>query len=210
MTRTLYLLTIILFISCSPTAKNIDMNRDKLEFKAPINDVKDSLRVMNALLTKILSTKEYSYDYMVKKDQLIIDYRDIGKLNELQNSSKNDTISEFKLLTKEEIRRFLNLVIFLKNNYLTRGYMVLSDNDMYGYEYKYFQRGGFFENDGQYVRFVSLIQSAQDTLQPYLKSRYIRKELNSSIQQYIICDAKDSLVLYRDLKQIPFIYDTLK
>jgi hypothetical protein len=157
--------------------------RNKIVFKENVIEVQDSLLAFESILNKMPVYKDDLVQIRVfDKNVLYVNFKRISNIDSLLAIIKNNkdySIKELEPLSNMEQKRFLHLVIFLKNNYL--------------YDCEYFKVTNFLEclyresgHLGDYyddlLRFVSFSNSS--------------KSFDSNI--YKILDKKENLILYAE------------
>jgi len=179
----LLIIPLITIISCSRNDNNTDMQRDKIVFNQPARDIKDSMRIMNKLLDRMPTANAVYVFSNQEEDILRINGRQIGRIGDLLTNEETDSISDFKNINKGDIRRFLNLIIFFKNNDLTSTFFHPTLK-IYMYEYKEFERSGPLTHDEDKVRHIAFFDNTDIFVNPEFW------------KYYSIYDVKDSLVMF--------------
>lgn len=164
--------TILILCICTVGCNNIN-NRDKISFKVPSSEIKDSLKVINSLLS---SYSEINY-YIDDANILTIGTNKIGKIDSLFLSQLKSSPSNFKNTDS----RILSIILFLKNNGINSCFRH-RDLGIIVYDYKPTKEDRFED-----VRYIVLNDSQLDINSIRLKN-----------SQFIL-DKKDSLLLIKPI-----------
>jgi hypothetical protein len=182
----LLLYTIVLFIPIGilifqDIQKN-DTIRNKIVFKHQTRDVRDSLRVMNSLLDRMPYYQlGCHYGVLGKTGMLNVHCREIGFIDTLYGNQHLDTIKEFKGCSISDIRRFLNLVKYLKEDKITAAL----DGRYSSYQYVYREFSStLFADDELFERYIIV-----------LKGRHVLYDANF-LKFSKVYEEKDHLVLF--------------
>jgi hypothetical protein len=117
----LFLLAGILLVSCSNPANN--PIRQKIEFNQPVSTVADSIRAIYVSIDSLpFKLKTNEYYYVIRNDDVNIDQKYICKTNDLFNLDYKK-ISVFNNSNQANYKHFVNLMLFLKSNYINAVYL---------------------------------------------------------------------------------------
>lgn len=124
---------LILFLYCflnlgcvpkppNPTERNI------INFATSVKEMEDSLKYFEILLKKFSLKNDEYYRYELLDSNHIQIFNSTININSIINYPEKININEFKSFSKEEIVRFLKVIIFLNKNYITGCDFWISEN----------------------------------------------------------------------------------
>ena len=173
-----------------------DNKRDVIIFPTPIETVIDSLVVMNNFINNMSVHLDKNSGYRIDKgkfyNDLYIGGEKIANLDEVRKTienSKHTTESVqinfkandvFKTLTDQNLTRFINLAIFLDDNYISSSYHSRYYNTIV-FDYR-----DTLIYDDQDVRNIVFIEGIKDT--------------SHFMNEVVLFDRKDRLVLFSPYK----------
>jgi len=154
--------------------------RNKIVFKTSPMSIQDSIV---AILPYLKRMPEYNADWVnysvSDSNELYLNFKNNGNLKSLL--SECDTT--FSWLTRPEKKRFLQLAIYLNNNYMFRCDYYKSSNYI-EFIYRDFKNAGDYHSD--LLRFVTIGKS----LQSFDKNRYQILDVKGQLVLYAYKDAK--------------------
>lgn len=117
--KILYLVIVMTAIlsSCSYN----DAERNKLVFINSIDEVQDSIRVMNSMLDIFIDDKIINY-YIVDENYLYVNSKPVGKVFLNGLIQIKDSLSVLSELNKLQIERLTKIALFLKRNFICGAY----------------------------------------------------------------------------------------
>lgn len=177
-----YLIILVIPISCS-----IDFSyRNRIEFKEPIANVQDSIKILNSFLlrmktglvspTYFVEDSTIYFDFKLYKDRLISEY----------DREVLDTIEAFNVLSVSENKRMLNLMKYLNQNYLS-GVFRKNNSDQYYYVYHVLPMDSYDSH-----RAIMLLP---DTTKSEMQLATIAGQIGHTTRSKVL-DIEKSLVLY--------------
>lgn len=134
-----------------------NVERNKIVFNDPIPVVEDSIKAIQKLLEKLPEAKVTNY-YITNSGKLAVNSEIIGEFKELKTNQQLDTVKVFQNFTKKEIQELLNLVSFLKKNFIESTYKDIRMNE-YIFSYRRTEANEFNDN-----RDIMLVENKSDTL----------------------------------------------
>lgn len=154
-----FILFVIICIGLSLASCTSQKNeeRNMIVFNDPVPVVEDSIRAMQKLLDKLPDADVINY-YITNSGKLAVNSETIGKFERLKTNQKMDTIRSFQNFSREESQEFLNLVLFLKKNFIESAYKDLKLN-MYLFDYR-----GMESVEYNSLRELMLVDNKSDTL----------------------------------------------
>lgn len=162
------ILSVTLLVSCS--LQKIDKNRNKLEFVSPLKDVRDSINCVINIMEKVSKSENYfKSQYYIYNNKLVMNDKKIGDIDSLQVIIDSGKYKPMYNFNATEFKRFLMLIIYLRNNKITSA-TKSPGFDQYYLQYKSFERGGLFTSDEKYVRQIMLVKNITDTTDIYFKN----------------------------------------
>lgn len=173
-----FLIALIVLLLLMLLYRQLHKNGDKrnsIVFQSPIENVIDSLKVMHNLINNIsihLDKKTgYSIDKVKSGNDLYIGGKKVVSLREFRTSISKSKLSKdsvkiqindndiFNILTDENLTRFINLAIFLDDNYISSCYVSKYYNTLiFGYRDTVIY-------DDEDVRNIVFLESILDTTQ---------------------------------------------
>lgn len=152
-----------------------DDKKDTITFQSPIETVIDSLKVMHNFISNMsihLDKKSgYRIDKVKTSNDLYIGGKKVVSLKEVRSSISKSKLSKdsvkvhvndndiFNVLTDENLTRFINLAIFLDDNYVSSSYVSKYYNTLiFGYRDTVIY-------DDEDVRNIVFLESILDTTQ---------------------------------------------
>lgn len=152
-----------------------DRKKDSITFQSPIETVIDSLKVMHNFINNMsihLDKKSgYRIDKVKSGNDLYVGGKNVVSLSEVRNSMSKSKLSKdsvkmhvndndiFNILTDENLTRFINLAIFLNDNYVSSCYVSKYYNTLiFGYRDTVIY-------DDEDVRNIVFLESILDTTQ---------------------------------------------
>jgi len=146
--------------------------RNLIEFNDSVPAVEDSVRRIQALLYKADIT-----NYFITHDgDLAVNSKVIGKINSIREDKRLFTLKIFQTYSEQEAIEFINLVLFLKDNFIESAFKH-SSFDRYLFIYRQIASNEY--ND---FRALMIIKNKSDTI-------------NRKFASFQILDKKQNLVL---------------
>jgi len=174
------LIGLLFFLLKGNPIPNNPKERNRIILKATNKEVYDSIIAILPYLKKVPAYNADWMNYLVSdSNELYLNFKNIGKIQELLLTDNK----ELDFLTKNEKNRFLNLTLFLNNNYLFRCNFFKSTTYV-EYVYRNFKDAGDYHSD--LLRFITLDKS----LHSLDKNRYQVLDVSDNLILYSYKDAK--------------------
>jgi hypothetical protein len=157
------------------------LERNKLIFKDPVEQVQDSIKVMIGLLDKMKSNADGIKNYYF--DDANCFYVNAQRLFVITQNTRIllDTFYAFKDFNKEEMERFIKLTSYLNDNYINDGGM----NSFGGYKFDYREMP---ENEFVQLRYIIYWENENESLP------------SDGVIEWEILDKRSKLILVKPVR----------